>query len=437
MTAALRPDCHPNEPVPDGPYCCPGAEQAISRAIHLSRLVSGYSRCRECPHRHETGLVSARRRLRLEAALQRRDVVRAEDSEGIGGVLHNEVTRAGIRRVGTAAAMYARGHGSPCRRASSPPKLVLAGDGRSQTAELVAAAAEGIRWAGVDVIDVGAATSAGTALAIARHDVQGGLLVGNPAGRAETAGVRLFGPRGEPLSQPGHLEAVRRLLGARSDRPSRCFGRYSQASIAVDHFGLLRPWYHALRPLRFVVVSSSEPALVLLRRLTETGGCRTITATDPRQLRERVLALGAHFGVWIGDDGETCRFLDERGVALAADSLAHLWGEILGERTGLDAAASVEWHAGPWESREAAARAFLGRAAAVAVTPEGRIWFRPPALPSPAGACPTEPNGLRWPQGLIVADALIGITLLLAALSRSDRSLSAALGGVVQGKPEP
>ena len=36
-------------------YVCPGETHAISHSIHLARLSSFYSKCRECPHRNDLG----------------------------------------------------------------------------------------------------------------------------------------------------------------------------------------------------------------------------------------------------------------------------------------------------------------------------------------------------------------------------------------------
>lgn len=346
-------------------------------------------------------------------------------------MLHNDVEPATIRRLGAAMGMSLH-ETPPSGRWRGPQGIVvvLTSDDRPQTAELVASAAEGLRWAGCDVIDGGVATSAGTALAVLQEGAHGGFLLGNPAGNPSTVGVKLYGRQGNPLSEGDGLGSVAtRFKVQHLDRPSRRFGGYGRMAIEARHFALLRPWYHGLRPLRFVVGSPSRPVLALVRRLCETSGCRCVVAAEGRGLEARIRAAKAHFGVWIGDDGEVGRFFDEGGEAIAAARLAGLLAE-----TTCAAPADVEL-AGS-HSRAAAWRRACRSEEVVSLEPGGRIWCRPPALPCPAHAGSTEPTPDNWPDRLVTADALVGLTLLLTALSRSDRPLSAALDAV-DGKSRP
>ena len=42
-------------PILAAEYVCPGETHPISHSIHLARLSSFYSKCRECEHRNEVG----------------------------------------------------------------------------------------------------------------------------------------------------------------------------------------------------------------------------------------------------------------------------------------------------------------------------------------------------------------------------------------------
>jgi phosphomannomutase len=58
-------------PVKAETYCCPGQQHPISRAVHLGRLSAFYPGCRQCPHRDDTGTLSAKQVEQLSAVAQR------------------------------------------------------------------------------------------------------------------------------------------------------------------------------------------------------------------------------------------------------------------------------------------------------------------------------------------------------------------------------
>ena len=110
------------------------------------------------------------------------------------------------------------------------------------------------------------------------------------------------------------------------------------------------------------------------------------------------MAAQAHFGMQIGDDGEHCHVVDERGQAVATERLAALiagsapcavmQGEALRQQTFLR---MRETHA------------------AIATDPAGRLWYAAHHVPGP--------------------DALQTLTRLLVLLSRDDQAFSAVLDG--------
>ena len=110
-----------------------------------------------------------------------------------------------------------------------------------------------------------------------------------------------------------------------------------------------------------------------------------------------MVAAQAHFGMQIGDDGENCRVVDERGQSVEAERLLAL---IAGN------------FAGPvMQGEELRQQTFLRMResrAAIAADTAGRLWYAAGHAPLP--------------------DALRTLTLLLVLLSRDDRAFSAVLG---------
>ena len=135
--------------------------------------------------------------------------------------------------------------------------------------------------------------------------------------------------------------------------------RFAAADVYLSDF---RAAYHALRPLRFVLDCTAEPVVAYLQELIRNVACRIIfpvanalrgvpsgrhpsaseTATpwnategDPYRhepcpgiaqgnFGEQVLATQAHFGMQIGDDGENCHVVDERGQSVETERLLAL-----------------------------------------------------------------------------------------------------------------
>ena len=202
-------------------YYCPGQKHAISRAVHLGRLAAFYPACRRCPHRDDTGTLSARQIEQLAETQQRARPQSLFGDEGVSGVHLSDLTPAVARdmaiafgsamlqeaketcerafcRVGQAdciddgtsvtavrhgdqqgASCESVGLGSPTRESRDlgppygekcglipNPSILLASDGRPITAELTAAVGEGVRFSGCGVIDIGPATAASLAFAI-------------------------------------------------------------------------------------------------------------------------------------------------------------------------------------------------------------------------------------------------------------------------------
>ncbi len=147
-------------------YRCPGQRGTIRRALHLARVAAFYPVCRYCQHRGDLALLPSHLVRQLERSWQRGPTAARFEEEGFVGAYGNELGPPEARRAAAALGVLLsedRGHDA------GPIKVVLAHDGRSMTAGLVAAAAEGLRWSGCHVVDVGAATAACRAVGSGRN----------------------------------------------------------------------------------------------------------------------------------------------------------------------------------------------------------------------------------------------------------------------------
>ena len=181
------------------------------------------------------------------------------------------------------------------------------------------------------------------------------------------------------------------------DRPTRRFGPLRRFAAAEVYLGDLRPAYHALRPLRFVLACTVAPVTAYLEELIRNVACRIIfSESGNHRLGEQVVAAGAHFGIQIGDDGENCQVVDERGQWIEAKRLlALIAGNVAGPAMHGE------------ELRQQTFLRMQESRATIAVDAAGRLWY--------AGSHDPLPDALRT------------LTFLLVLLSRDDRALSAVL----------
>ncbi len=317
-------------------YRCPGERYPISRAVHLGRLAAFYPACRRCERRREHGPLSPRQVKRLAALEQRRRPRTLFREGGIWGVLHNDVEPPDAFRLAVAFGLLLQDAETVRRAEDSAPgrqgtarsrQILLAHDGRPETCELVAAAGEGLRWAGWPLVDLGAASAPCAAFAAGRLGASGAMLVGNPAGRPETVGFRFWRGPGEPLDRAGLAEIARRF-GIRADRPTRKAGSARRLSVEAEYLARFAGAYHGLRPLRLVFHSTCPPLARYLARLLEATACQPLPSPAlPRQVAGEVVRAGAHFGAAVSGDGESLDVWDEAGRHVPAERFARLGGE--------------------------------------------------------------------------------------------------------------
>lgn len=397
-------------------YRCPGERYSIGAAVHLGRLSRFYPACRRCPHAQAAELSARQRRQWAEVRTREALGPRVGD-EALAGTWHNELSPRLVEQVARAFASQLRRSREGDRQ---PFALVVAGDGRVFSAEAVAGAVEGVRWAGCHVIEVGAASAPCVALAADHWQTAGGLLVGNTDGRSNTLGLK-FWAGSRPLSAGAGLEWLAQAVRAPADRPTRRYGALRRVAADEPYLAALGEYYHALRPLRVVLQGTCPPVAQYFAHLAARVACQVIPVEDARRLPPAVIGQGAHFGVAIDDDGERCRLVDEQGRPIPAERLLllvarHLLAAEPGRTIVLEPDASPQVaarmvglggrivRAGPTRAdMEACMR---GQEAVLGGGPSGRFWY----------AC-----------GPAVADALRTLTHLLALCSRSDRRLSEVL----------
>ena len=383
-------------------------------------------------------------------------------SEGAQGTYLNDLDPPTARQMGRALGVYLTRE-SPLTL--EPPVVVIAGDGRPPAPEMVAAAAEGIRWSGANLVDIGSATAPCLAFAIHRLRACGGILVGNHPGEVQTVSLQFWstGPcskvTGSPTEegataclpssaeQAGPLEAIEQTFQQMPSRPRRRSGSLTRFRADTDYLAEMSHLYHGLRPLRFVLDANSSPPTDYVRRLIGATACEFVPRrTRSDRLAEQIGAENVHFGIRIDQDCERCLVFDQHGrqvdnerllLLLAKDLIEDPSGRtiVLEKETLPETARRLEDLG--WEivmadsSRAEMHRALRHAGASFGGGPSGRFWYRraeTPAAPGPdqyTSAMVSDVDVRPSPhQPHYAPDALLTLSRLLGLLSQSDRPLS-------------
>jgi phosphomannomutase len=205
---------------------------------------------------------------------------------------------------------------------SSPAPILLSSDARPLTAELVAAAIEGVRSVGCNTIDIGPATTACLAFAVRHLHADGGLAVGNPGDDPHSVGLKFFDAAAMPLSTGGSLEPIVERYETGNQKTARRYGRLHRFQADAPYLAAMAEHYHALRPLRVAVDSASKPWADYFQKLIGGTACEiTLRRTTRNEFPQQIRDDAAHLGVRIDGDGETCRAFDEQGREISSDRL--------------------------------------------------------------------------------------------------------------------
>jgi phosphomannomutase len=389
-------------------YLCPGQRQPIFRAVHLGRLAAFYPPCRTCPHRDDNGSLSPRQ---IEQLQEVHGTVRPASvfhHEGAGGVYWNDFTPGAARQVAIAFTTTMLREESSSNDA---PLLAIGGDGRAITAEWTAAVGDGIRATGCHVVDIGPATSSCLAFAIRHLRAAGGILVGNPTQQPHIVCLQFWNPRPCPLSLGSSLDAVVATYEANDGKTARTFGRLQRFQADEPYLAAVQEYYHALRPLRIVMNTASQPFGEYLQRLAANVACQVIPCRGvPEDLPNQIRIGNAHLAVSIDGDGETCQVFDERGQPVPSDRLLRLLAiDVLRENPAATTWAATDPIA---TTREMAAKVMASQNAVLGLSANNRFW-----------------HSL---DGIALPDALMTVTRLLLSLSRSDEAFSVLLDRAAQ-----
>lgn len=190
-------------------YCCPGETAAISEAIHLGRLASGWAGCAQCIWRNEAGgdaVEAAPTQIRrtefgvrgpyLNAIDRFRGAQLASIFSMHLAAVHNEAARLrNSMKTGQAA--------ETAIEAGAPITVAVGYDGRTGSADIFSGVVSAVQQNGCNVVDAGRSTAASLLNVSRRYPhLCGSLLVTGSGEKTGSVGLDVFDPHGQGVAVP-------------------------------------------------------------------------------------------------------------------------------------------------------------------------------------------------------------------------------------------
>ncbi len=228
--------------------------------------------------------------------------------------------------------------------------VVVGHDMRSHSKPLTAELIRGLSEAGLDVIDIGLATTPMGYYAVGHLQAAGGIQVTASHNPAAYNGFKLSRHGARPVSGDHGLPLLEEKVKAGDTAAADTAGKIQQHDIGPAYAKHLRSFLRRpdkARRLK-VVVDAANGMGVLYRKLLESAGIELVPLyfeldgsfpnheanplklANLRDLQAEVLRVGADLGVSFDGDADRAAFVDERGQPVGSDlSTALIAGEIL------------------------------------------------------------------------------------------------------------
>jgi phosphomannomutase / phosphoglucomutase len=250
-------------------------------------------------------------------------VFRAYDVRGLVG---RDINLDVFRQVGRSYATMIRKNGGR--------RIAVGRDNRLSSNDLKVGFVEGVRAAGVDVVDIGQSTTPLLYFATAHWKLDGGANITGSHNPIEYNGVKMVHPGAAPLSED-EIQTLRTTI-ERGDFETGS-GGLSERSPREDYFDTISRIVRPTRRLKVVVDAGNGVAGLYAPELLRRIGCDVVELfcesdgsfpnhlPDPEDehnvedLKAKVVEVGADLGIAYDGDADRVGVIDERGQRHEAD----------------------------------------------------------------------------------------------------------------------
>ncbi len=345
-------------------------------------------------------------------------------TDGIRGVVGEELTTDLVEKIGRAATLWAKVAGKS-ETGSDPGRVLIGRDTRGSGPELEAALARGISSAGWTAVLAGVLPT--PAVALLAEDL--GAVISASHNPPEYNGVKLFDGEGRKLAD-GDEESIEALLESAEREPGGSVERLGGAAAKylrhiVDGFGsdlvglriavdCANGAFSDLAPALFEELGAEVHAIGIEPDGTNINvGCG---ATDLAALQQTVTRLGLDLGVAFDGDGDRMLAVDEQGEPLDGDQILAILALALGvDLVAVTVMTNLGFH-----------RLMAEHGIRVVTTPVGDRYLLE-ALHRDGGLLGGEQSGhVVWLGNHVTGDGLAAALLLCRALGGGKLSEAAA-----------
>jgi phosphomannomutase len=268
----------------------------------------------------------------------------------VRGVVPDQIDAALCGQIGAAFGRFVLDHAD----GSKPRRVLVARDMRTSGVELASAFAEGVPHQGLDVVDLGLASTDLVYFAAGSLDAPGAMFTAshNPA---RYNGIKLCLAGARPIGQDTGLDEIKRLVAAGVAAAPTEAGRIEPLDLLDDFARHVRSFVDvaALRPLKVVADTANGMGGLVVPKVfeglpfeldllyPELDGTFPHHPADPiqpenlRDLRARVRATGADVGLAFDGDADRVFLVDDRAEPLSGSTT-----------TSIVATGILEWEPG-------------------------------------------------------------------------------------------
>lgn len=222
-------------------------------------------------------------------------------------------------------------------------RLVVGRDMRPSSPSLAASLIDGIRAAGVTVVDIGMIDTPMMYYAINAVKCCGGIQTTASHNPAQYNGFKISAMKAKPVGEATGLKEIQAICEQMTERPAaRASGDLINTNLMDGYRKHVLKFLHLKRPLHVAIdgsngmagkfvpeIFANNPNLKISSVNMEITGAfvhepNPLIDTNLRQLQELVLSTGADLGVCFDGDADRCIFVDEQARILRCDIVTAL-----------------------------------------------------------------------------------------------------------------
>ena len=222
--------------------------------------------------------------------------------------------------------------------------IVIGRDMRPHSPSLATALSDGIRSAGMDVVDVGMIDTSFIYYAINHLDCVGGIQTTASHNPIQYNGFKISGPKAKPIGSATGLDDIKRIASTLSRQANTGVqGKYEQIDIWAGYRKHVHKFLDLKRKIRLVVDGSNGmagkmvpavfdgvPNLEIIPILFDMPGTFThepnpLVESNLDMLKAKMKEVGnVDLGACFDGDADRCMFVDENGQMIGCDLLTAL-----------------------------------------------------------------------------------------------------------------